>query len=51
MLDFNKNAWSKKNVDKMPKDYIIFYIFLTLLLIQLLSFEVVWPIYGLISED
>ncbi len=28
-----------------------FYIFLPLLLIQLLSFEVLWPIYGLTSED
>jgi hypothetical protein len=35
----------------MPKEYLVFYIFLPHLFIQPLNFEVVRPIYGLTSEN
>jgi hypothetical protein len=50
ILNFNKNTLSKKESRQNVQGIHISYILLPLLIIQLLSFEVVRPIYGLTSE-
>jgi hypothetical protein len=51
MLDFNKTTCIKKEGRQKNPRITYLYIFLPLLLIQPISFDVVRPTYGLTSEN